>query len=229
MICPLCHSSETSLFTVKNRPIRDYLRCAQCELIWMRPAQWLARELERERYDRHENEESTGYRQFLQPILDEIRAHYARSQVRPADPFQILDYGCGPTAFFAKWLRQEGFDVSRYDLHYFTDQGSLQKPYDVIVSTEVWEHFHHPREEVDQLTRLLKPTGIFAVATSAPPSLSEFHDWYYRRDLTHVAFYSLKTMEWIAKEFGLKLVRATSPYWIFQKLPGEIATAPMAK
>jgi 2-polyprenyl-3-methyl-5-hydroxy-6-metoxy-1,4-benzoquinol methylase len=217
MKCPLCHNSESAFFTVENRPVRDYAHCPTCDLIWMRPAQWLPRELEKARYDHHENEASEGYRQFLEPILMELRA----LQARRTDPLQILDYGCGPTAFFAKWLRAEGFDVSRYDLHYFTDQGSLQRPYDVIVSTEVWEHFHHPREEIEQLTRMLKPGGHFAIATAAPPALSRFHDWYYRRDLTHVVFYSAKTMAWICQEWGFRLIRATSPYWLMEKLTAK--------
>jgi SAM-dependent methyltransferase len=183
----------------------------------MRQAQWLPRELEKARYDQHENGDSEGYRQFLKPVFDEIEAFCTQSRY----PCDILDYGCGPTAFFAKWLEEEGLGpVAKYDLHYFTDQGALQRPFDVLVCTEVWEHFHHPQEELEQLTKLLKPGGIFAVATATHPvvdDISVFYDWYYRRDLTHVVFYSETSMKWIAKKFGLVLLRATSPYWIFQK------------
>lgn len=184
----------------------------------MKSSQWLPRNQERERYDHHENVDTEGYRSFLRPLFDEIEAYCAKRHL----PCDILDFGCGPTAFFARWLEDEGLGpVRKYDLFYFTDQGALQKPVDVIVSTEVWEHFHHPQEEIEQLVKVLKPGGIFAIATAAHPvrdgDVSPFYDWYYRRDLTHVVFYSEIAMGWIAKRFGLRLVRATSPYWIFEK------------
>jgi 2-polyprenyl-3-methyl-5-hydroxy-6-metoxy-1,4-benzoquinol methylase len=128
-----------------------------------------------------------------------------------------LDYGCGPTAFFSTVLAEHSFKVANYDLFYFPDQQPLQSEYDVITSTEVWEHFHHPHEEITQLTKLLKTFGLLAVMTASHPGVELFHDWQYRRDLTHVIFFSEKTMGWISEHFHLEIIKAQTPYWIFQK------------
>ncbi len=34
----------------------------------------------------------------------------------------------------------------------------------------------------------------------------DFNSWHYRLDPTHVTFYSMKTFEWLAKEFELSIV-----------------------
>jgi 2-polyprenyl-3-methyl-5-hydroxy-6-metoxy-1,4-benzoquinol methylase len=114
-------------------------------------------------------------------------------------------------------LAEKSYVTDNYDIFYYTNQTPLQRIHDVITSTEVWEHFYHPHEEIEQLTKLLKPGGLLVVMTSAHQDLGHFQDWYYRRDPTHVIFFSEKTMRWVAKNFKLELVKAQSPYWIFQK------------
>jgi SAM-dependent methyltransferase len=215
MNCPLCQSTDASPFTVTKKPPGNYFLCAHCDLIFMDPAERLSAAEEKERYDLHVNDDSAGYRQFLEPLVGEIEKFAAGRGIAPKD-LQVLDYGCGPTAFFAKLLAEKSYVTDNYDLFYFTNQSPLQRSYDVIISTEVWEHFFHPHEEIEQLTKLLKPKGILAIMTSAHQSLEHFQDWHYRRDPTHVIFFSEKTMQWIADHFGMKLVTARSPYWIFE-------------
>jgi SAM-dependent methyltransferase len=182
----------------------------------MKPEERPLPEEEKARYDLHQNEESSGYRQFLEPLIQDIQ-NYSLVMSKPPPDLKILDYGCGPTAFFSKLLVEHSFKAANYDLFYFPDQNPLQTNYDVISSTEVWEHFHHPNEEITQLTRLLKPFGLLAVMTAEHPGVGLFPDWPYRRDFTHVIFFSARTMSWIAEHFHLDLIKAQTPYWIFQK------------
>ena len=65
--------------------------------------------------------------------------------------------------------------------------------------------------------KILKTFGLLAVMTAAHPGVGLFHDWQYRRDLTHVIFFTEKTMRWIADHFNLDLIKAQTPYWVFQK------------
>ena len=182
----------------------------------MDPKERLSPAKEKARYDLHENQDTEGYRKFLEPLLLDIDQLTSTLQC-PKSEVAILDYGCGPTAFFSKMLAEKGYSAQNYDVFFFTNQSVLQKTYDVIVSTEVWEHFYHPLEEIEQLIKLLKPQGFLAVMTSAHQDLNHFQSWHYRRDPTHVSFYSEITMKWISTHFKINLIKAKSPYWIFQE------------
>jgi 2-polyprenyl-3-methyl-5-hydroxy-6-metoxy-1,4-benzoquinol methylase len=199
-----------------KKPPGSYFHCIKCDLIFRDPRERLSIEEEKARYDMHHNDDTSAYRQFLQPIVQEIE-NLAQSTAKSPAELQILDYGCGPTAMLAKFLAEKSYVTENYDIFYHTDQRPLQRTYDVITSTEVWEHFYHPLEEIEQLTKLLKPAGILAIMTSAHQDEAHFADWYYRRDPTHVVFFSETTMKWLAEHFKLRLIKSQSPYWIFQK------------
>jgi len=216
MDCLLCSLPGTLPFKAIKKPERNYFHCPVCDLIFMNPQEYLSKSEEKVRYDHHQNEDTEGYRRFLEPVVHDIEA-FARLRNKQNREIKILDFGCGPQPLLVRLLEKQDFEVWKYDLFYFSDQHPLQKTYDVITSTEVWEHFHHPHEEIQQLIPLLKPQSLLVVMTSSHPGRELFQDWYYRRDLTHVTFFSERTMKWIAQHFGLNLIKAQSPYWIFAK------------
>lgn len=216
MKCLLCESPQPAPFKVIRKPERSYYHCAECDLIFMAPAERMSPQDEKARYDQHQNEDQAGYRAFLEPLVKEVDLFTEKAQ-RQTREISALDFGCGPTAFLGSTLVGKGYQVTNYDLYYFPDQDALRKTYHVITSTEVWEHFYDPRGEIERQLRLLKSGGILAVMTSAHKGEAHFHDWHYRRDMTHVTFFSEKTMAWIADHFKLQLLKSKSPYWIFQK------------
>jgi 2-polyprenyl-3-methyl-5-hydroxy-6-metoxy-1,4-benzoquinol methylase len=72
-------------------------------------------------------------------------------------------------------LEERGLTCSNYDPFFFPD--TLKKaddgdtclneaPYDFVVSSECFEHFYTPREEILQINDLLKPGGWLGVMTS---------------------------------------------------------------
>lgn len=217
MDCLLCQSSQTAAFQVTKKPERSYFHCGQCDLIFMDPHQRPSAQEEKARYDFHQNDGSSGHQAFLSPLVEDILT-YISEQKTDIHSLKALDFGCGPHPFLSLLLGHKGLQVTNYDLFYFPDQDHLRRNYHVITSTEVWEHFAHPRAEIARLVRILKEGGLLAVMTSAHKGEGAFHDWYYRRDETHVTFFSEKSMQWIAQEFHLKLVKAKSPYWLFVKL-----------
>lgn len=182
----------------------------------MNPAERLSSEQEKARYDFHQNEDMKGYQAFLAPLVKDVLDFAQNSHIEP-QKMHVLDYGCGPTAFLSALFEHKSIQVTNYDIFYRPDQDSLRRNYHVVTSTEVWEHFHNPREEITKLVRMVRNGGLLAVMTSSHKGEAAFHDWHYRRDLTHVVFYSEKTMKWIAENFKLNLVKSRSPYWIFQK------------
>lgn len=216
MECLLCQASAPTEFKVLKKPERSYYHCENCDLIFMNPAERLSSEQEKARYDLHQNEDLRGYRAFLEPVVKHLQ-QFAQDAERKPEDMIVLDYGCGPTAFLGNCLTEKSFRVTNYDLYYFPDQEALKKSYHAITSTEVWEHLYHPREEISKILNLLKSGGVMIAMTSTHKGVAAFHDWYYRRDTTHVTFFSEKTMSWIADAFQLQLVKGKSPYWIFQK------------
>ncbi|MBC7370581.1 MAG: class I SAM-dependent methyltransferase [Bdellovibrionaceae bacterium] len=215
MKCLVCASEKVEKFEVRRKPRGAYFHCPICDVIFMDPSERMRPEDEKLRYDMHENVSTQGYRKFFLPLIQEIDKFAALKNIH-APNLKILDFGCGPSAFLSVMLGEKNYRVTNYDIFYFTNQASLQHQYDVITCTEVWEHFYHPLEEIQQLTKLLNPGGLLGVMTSAHQGREHFEGWHYRRDPTHVVFFSERTMTWIADHFGLTLTKAQTPHWIFQ-------------
>lgn len=217
MQCLLCSASHTDSFRVDKNPPRNYFHCQACDLIFMVPSERLNSTLEKQRYDQHQNEGSQGYQAFLEPLVKYIDDHYKKEGVA-RDSLTTLDFGCGPTAFLSQLLSHKGYRTSQYDLYYFPDLEQLRRTYHFVTSTEVWEHLFNPKQEIEKILRMVKPGGLIGVMTSTHRGESAFHDWHYRRDPSHVVFYSEKTMNFIANTYKLKILKAQSPYFILQKL-----------
>ncbi|MGE3758618.1 MAG: class I SAM-dependent methyltransferase, partial [Pseudobdellovibrionaceae bacterium] len=105
-----------------------------------------------------------------------------------------------------------------YDPFFADDMAAFSKKYSFVTCTEVVEHFNNPAQEFTKLAELLLPQGILGLMTEERPSaVDAFASWYYRRDPSHVSFYSDKTMNWIAQKWELSLVHRGANVWIFRK------------
>lgn len=216
MNCLLCESSQIDPFKVERKPEKSYFHCASCDLIFMHPEERMTAQEEKARYDLHQNEATLGYQSFLEPLVKDIEAYFTAAEVS-REHLLSLDFGCGPTAYLSSVFFDKGYRSHNYDLYYYPDTEPLRRTYHVVTATEVWEHLYNPRQDLEKQLRLLKSGGLLGVMTSAHRGPAAFVNWHYRRDLTHVVFYSEKTMTWLAQKYQLRLIRAKSPYWLFQK------------
>ena len=98
----------------------------------------------------------------------------------------------------------DGFDCSHYDPCFHPDKSTLGQQYDFITCSETAEHFHHPADEFRQLKRLLKPGGWLGLMTSRRMPDTDFANWHYRRELTHVIFYADRSMQELADRFSFE-------------------------
>ena len=114
-----------------------------------------------------------------------------------------LDYGSGPGPAISTILGELGIKMSDYDPIFANNANPLSETYDFVTCTEVVEHFCKPFEEWAKLIGLVKFGGILGVMTTLYDDSITFENWHYRRDDTHVSFYSIKTIEWIEKRFNL--------------------------
>ena len=197
MICPICLG--TNVFSFQLIGFIEYFRCKSCLGLFTDPESRLSPEEEKERYSLHNNDvDDPEYRKFLSKLYDPLIKKLKKES-------RGLDYGCGPGPALASMLREEGFSVDIYDPYFFPDESYKDKVYDFITCTEAAEHFYEPQREFNKLDRVLAGKGILGVMTNFYEDTINFEDWYYRKDPTHVVFYTVKTLQCIAEERSWKL------------------------
>ena len=195
--CPLCGNYQVAHYFQDSR--RDYWQCGNCKLVFVGKNQHLTEADEKQRYDLHENSiEDTGYCSFLEKLLNPLSQRLPKTA-------EGLDFGCGPGPTLSLLLEQRGFKVACYDKYYAADEYLLEKQYDFITSTEVLEHLREPKQVLERLISNLKPHAYLGVMTQLLPEVSKFSEWHYKKDQTHICFYSDDTFTWIAKHWRLAL------------------------
>ena len=120
---------------------------------------------------------------------------------------KILDFGCGPNPVFAEIRRRKGKMVDYYDPFYHPDSDIFLEKYDLITSTEVFEHIQYPMDTLSKLYRIMTKGSILAIMTKFHTGTDTFEKWWYRRDVTHISFYNSKTVEMIAQLTSFELIR----------------------
>jgi 2-polyprenyl-3-methyl-5-hydroxy-6-metoxy-1,4-benzoquinol methylase len=200
MICLVCGSLlEAFKPTVENRV---YHECPDCQWIALDESHFLSPDQQKERYLQHENtDQNPGYVEMFENFIETCIEPFAQKGSR------ILDYGCGPEPVLAKLLSQKGYEVKTYDLFFDTNEIALREKYDVIVLAEVLEHLTDPLTVLKNICEKLNPKGVIVLMTLFHPNDREgFGKWWYRRDKTHVTFYTVKTVEKSALLLGLELL-----------------------
>lgn len=148
------------------------------------------------RYTRHQNlEGDPDYEAFLCRLADPLLERLGRRATG-------LDYGCGPTQVLASIMTRRGYPTASYDPYFNADEGVHERQFDFITCSEVIEHVHDPRALLDRLAPMIRVGGLLGVMTRYYDVDAPFADWWYRRDPTHVCFYSPATMQWIAEWKG---------------------------
>ncbi len=172
---------------------REYWHCQQCQLIQVPASQQLDQAAGRAHYDTHQNDpHDLAYWQFLDRLcrpLGDLLAAGSRG----------LDFGCGPRPTLALMMAERGHRMVNLDRHYAPDAKALEQRYDFITLTEVIKHLNQLWQTLSQLWKQLEPGGYLAVMTQMTDPVCDFANWYYRRDPTHIAFWSRSTFRWLAE------------------------------
>lgn len=177
----------------------------------MPPSQFLSPEAEKAEYDKHQNSpDDIGYRTFLSRLF--IPLH---DRLRPASIG--LDFGSGPGPALSGMFEEAGHQVNLFDLFYAPDTTVLTQKYDFITASEVVEHLHNPARELSLLWSLLRPGGWLGIMTKLALDQAAFARWHYKNDLTHICFFSITTMEWLAWELQAELSPVGKDVFLFQK------------
>ena len=197
--CHIC-SQSTSKFVDKKTNI-TYYHCKSCEYIFKSPLGYQDFDAQKERYNLHENnDEDMHYQAYFQRFLD-----FTLPLV--GTPKCALDFGCGRTSLLATLLEKQGVSCDYYDPIYHPYTLEQGKKYDLIVSTEVFEHLHQPKEVFADVVARLNECGYLAIQTQFHTNdLTQFKTWYYHRDTTHIVFFTSKTFEVLCRQYGCHIV-----------------------
>lgn len=198
--CKICGTPTISYQHPKMNML--FHECPFCELIFKDDSNHISKEKELEKYDQHQNsDDNLGYVNFLTNFIDSAVIPHIQKGL-------VLDFGSGPNPLLAKILTDKyHFTVDIYDLYYAKQLVYLGKLYDLITSTEVIEHLADPLTSFQLFSEILKPDGFLSIMTLFYPREKEqFFNWFYIRDITHLSFYTPKTIEVIAEKIGFKLI-----------------------
>jgi hypothetical protein len=169
---------------------------------------------EQEHYKKHNNSfECKGYVEMFEQFIEEAIAPYEKNL------HTALEFGCGEGPVLAELLARRGLEVDKYDIYFYPKKVYEGKHYDLITSTEVFEHLKEPLEVFERLSNLLTARGYMVLMTHFPPaSDDEFLKWWYIRDITHISFFTPKSFDVMAKKMGLKMVtHLKNKMVVFQK------------
>ena len=171
---------------------------------------------EKKRYELHTNSDEQGYTQFLQKIIQPTFFYLTEKKIKIE---QALDYGCGPNPRLAQLVREKSISCAAYDPYFYPEK--KQDRYPLIFCTEVVEHFRQPRSDWLKLIETLSFGGVLGLMTQFHSGAKLFPDWWYVRDFTHISFYSQNTIEYLAKEWNLKIFKNESSIMIAQKMQSD--------
>ncbi|ATB68275.1 methyltransferase [Sulfurospirillum diekertiae] len=181
---------------------KRYFYCSNCHGICLDSAYYLTLEKEHSLYNNHRNSlENEGYVKMFEDFLDFFWNDLTCKE-------KALDFGSGPTPVLSQLMTNRGIHVDYYDKFYQPIKCFEDQTYDLITSTEVFEHLANPHEILKLLAQHLKPDGMIALMTLFhSDDKAHFLTWWYRRDPTHIIFYTPKTLEILARQCGLEVVK----------------------
>lgn len=197
MHCHICEQNTQSFRHEKTNI--TYYHCHACEYIFKSPECHQDFATQKERYNLHTNDENdAGYIAYFQRFLDFVLPNIDK----PKDKLlSALDFGCGASSILAEMLDKEEIACDYFDPIYHPDLAETKK-YNLIVSTEVFEHLHNPKVVFKSLVERLEKDGYLAIQTQFHTNDSEdFKKWYYHQDSTHIVFFTAKTFKVLSEYF----------------------------
>ena len=180
-----------------------YYACPACEFIFLEAKNRVSPEAEKRRYLEHNNTaQNEGYVKMFRDFIDSALLPY-QTRIKTA-----LDFGCGPGPVLPILLEEKGWLVDRYDPYFFPEKIYRGRRYDLITATEVFEHLSDPLKTASLLNEHLAPEGLLAIMTLFHPlDPEQFLQWWYRRDCTHISFFTPRTFHCLAEVLKMRVLQ----------------------
>ena len=213
--CLLCQSNQLKLVNSVKRA--KLLRCMSCGFVFCRniPSDKLLKDYYSD-YPRIDYL-SPITRQRYQELLDELEP-YRRNN-------RILDIGCGNGLFLSE-AKKRGWEVygteyvpvvqdtfvekdAALSIGVLSEIGFENDFFDVVTMFEVIEHINNPHTHVKEISRILRPSGLFYFTT---PNFNSFSrtllgdKWNIIEYPEHLSYYTPKSVnQFLNDDFGFDL------------------------
>ena len=215
--CNICDGQTAEHARAKIRGKHDavFLKCLNCGFIFVPDPSWLT-----EAYAEPINRSDTGY---------VWRNLWARDKMRECIEFNLnpdgifLDYAAG-YGLFVRLMRDAGYDFRWSDLYCqnlfargFEAPEPLTGPFEAVTAFEVFEHLTNPTEEMKKLSAITSSLIFSTKLVPEPaPRLEEW--WYYGLEHgQHIAFYTRKSLEVLAKQVGYEFATDGADLHVFSR------------
>jgi len=210
--CPLCSGGMIEFEFHQILHHRDFYLCKSCDLSFVDRKQLLSEDDEKSRYDFHQNDIRTvGYEKFLRRLINPIKEKFAFDA-------KGLDFGSGPYPMLIEIMNEEGFDnIISYDAIYDPNISVFDNTYDFITACEVLEHVYKLEFELKRIIKSLNIGADLVVSTGVKQPGADITKWHYIHDDTHINLFSLKTFEFMAQKYQLKISKLEKALVIFSK------------
>lgn len=201
--CRLCGSDTVFLFCQRVLYKHDvrYFRCPTCDLIQSEQPWWLS-----EAYSSAISSFDTGA--IARNLRSADLSFVVASLCGVGRAARCVDVG-GGHGVFVRMMRDRGLNFSlcdKYAQNLFARgfEADPNEPSDLVTCFEVFEHFADVGGETEQL--FFPRHGLILVSTILHRGHREGW-WYYGPDAgQHIAFYSSRTMQFIAARFGYRRI-----------------------
>lgn len=201
MPCKICNSDTIKIFEKKvlNKYQSNYYQCTLCDFVQTDSPIWLE-----ESYTDAITSLDLGLLNRNNRLQKDV-SKIIDCVFPKANAF--IDYA-GGYGIFVRLMRDAGFNFYRQDPYCenifakgFDIEDSKLSKFDILTGFEVFEHFENP---ITELEKMFSYADSIIVSTELlPENKNEIEDWWYISPEIgqHIAFYSKKTMQFIANKF----------------------------
>lgn len=215
MECRICKSEAPNFAkaAILSRYKINYYLCGNCGLLQTEQPYWLS-----EVYKESINLSDTG---ILQRNISLSKNTAVLLNTFFAPNYKCLDYA-GGYGIFCRLMRDMGFDFFWQDPYTknlfargFEYDDSIK--IDFLTSFESLEHFAYPLAEFEKMMNISDTILVTTLCYPTPPPAPGAW-WYYGLDHgQHIAFYSAKTLKYIANYFSLNFFTDGDHLHLFAK------------
>jgi hypothetical protein len=224
MVCKICTAPSPVFYTclVLKKYQVNYHKCKECGFIQTEKPFWLS-----EAYSSAITNLDIGLASRNLYLLDKIPKIIDVLFPRAGS---FLDYG-GGYGLFVRMMRDAGYPFYRQDIYCenifaknFDVTHVPEIVFDVLTTFEVFEHLENPMHEIAEMLKY--GNNIVFSTTLAPEGIESFKNWWYLAPSTgqHIAFYTEKSLNFIANHFNLYYYTNHCNLHVFSKSEMPIET-----
>jgi len=216
--CKICNAPaiKHGEATLRQKFHARYLKCVECGFISVEDPNWLA-----EAYTEPINRSDTGYVWRNLWCRDKVCSLIEASRLNGDGVF--LDYAAG-YGMFVRLMRDCGYDFRWLDPYCqnlfsrgFEAPVPLAGEFEAVTAFEVLEHLPDPLQEIKKIVALT-PVFVFSTTLLPEPAPQPGNWWYYGLEHgQHVAFYTRKSLEFLANQFGCRLTTNDTDFHVISR------------